>query len=74
MLCRIRPAEIGFKNNNFKLVDEKRSGALKKFEDKELEEILDEDRSQTPVELGKTLPVDKSTVSKRLKVLGMIQK
>ena len=45
-----------------------------KFEDKELEEILDEDRSQTLTELGKTLRVDESTVSKRLKVLGMIQK
>ena len=37
-------------------------------------EILDEDRSETVAELGKTLEVDESTVSKRLKVLGMIQK
>ena len=47
---------------------------LKKFEDKELEELLDEDRSQTLAELGKTLQVDESTVSKRLNVLGTIQK
>ena len=46
----------------------------KKFEDKELEEILDEDRSQMLAELGKTLQVDESAVSKRFKVLGMIQK
>ena len=38
------------------------------FEGKELEEILDKDRSQTLAELGKTLQVDESTVSKRLKV------
>ena len=63
-----------FKNNDFKLEDKERSGAPRKFEDKELEEILDEDQSQTLAELGKTLQVDESTVSKRLKVLGMIQK
>ena len=63
-----------FKNNDFKLVDKERSGAPKKFEDKELEEILDEDRSQTLAELGRRLQVDESTVSKRLKVLEMIQK
>ena len=34
-----------FKNNDFKLEDKERSGAPKKFEDKELEEILDEDWS-----------------------------
>ena len=77
MLCQIRHAETGFDASKimiFKLEDKGRSGAPKKFEDKELEEILDEDRSQTLVELGKTLQVDKLTVSKRLKVLGMIQK
>ena len=63
-----------FKNNDFKLVDKERSGAPKTFEDKELKGILDEDRSQTLAELGKTLQIDESTVSKRLKVLGMIQK
>ena len=31
-----------FKNNEFKLENKERSGAPKKFEDKELEEILDE--------------------------------
>ena len=64
MLCQIRHAEIGLdasKIMNFKLVDKERSGAPKKFEDKELEEIFDEDRSQTLAELGKTLQVDEST-------------
>ena len=52
-----------FKNNDFKLEDKERSGAPKKFEDKELKEILDENRSQTLAELGKILQVDGSTVS-----------
>ena len=65
-----------FKNSDFKLEDKERFDAPKKFKGKELEEILDEDRSQTPVELGKTLQVNESTVSKCLKVLasGRIQK
>ena len=63
-----------FKNNDFKLEDKESSGAPKKFEDKELDEILDEDRSQMLAELGKTLQVDESTYLKRIKVLGMIQK
>ncbi|KAG5319461.1 MOS1T transposase, partial [Pseudoatta argentina] len=63
-----------FKNNDFELEDKERSGAPKKFEDKELEQLLDEDPSQTLSELGKILQADESTVSKRLKGLGMIQK
>ena len=54
-------------NNDFKLEDKERSGSPKIFEDKELKEILDEDPSLTLAELGKTLQVDESTVSKRLK-------
>ena len=42
-----------FKNSDFKLEDKERSGAPRKFEDKDLEEVLDEDRSQTLEELGK---------------------
>ena len=61
-----------FKNNDFKLEDTERSGAPKKFEDKELEEILNEDRSQKLAELGETLQVDESTVLKQINVLGMI--
>ena len=71
MLCRIRHTETGFgalKIMIFKLEDKERSGAPKKIEDKELEEILGEDRSQTLAELGKTLQVYESTVSKCLKV------
>lgn len=63
-----------FKNNDFELEDKERSGAPTKFEDEELKALLDQDPCQTLVELGKTLQVDASTVSKRLKALGMIQK
>ena len=66
-------SERRFKNNDFKLADQECSGAPKKFEDKQFEEILDEDRSQMLAVLGKTLHVDQSTVSKRLKVLRTIQ-
>ncbi|KAG5323385.1 MOS1T transposase, partial [Pseudoatta argentina] len=62
-----------FKNNDFQLEDKERSGAPKKFQDEELEQLLDEDPSQTLSELGEILQVDESTVSKRLKGLGMIQ-
>ncbi|KAG5318939.1 MOS1T transposase, partial [Pseudoatta argentina] len=62
-----------FKNNDFELEDKERSGAPKKFQDKELEQFLDEDPSQTLSELGKVLQVDESPVSKRLKGLGMIR-
>ncbi|KAG5322328.1 MOS1T transposase, partial [Pseudoatta argentina] len=63
-----------FKNNDFELEDKERSGAPKTFQDKELEQLLDEDPSQTLSELEKILQIDESTVSKRLKGLGMIQK
>ncbi|GBP47437.1 Mariner Mos1 transposase [Eumeta japonica] len=54
--------------------DKEYSGAPKKFEDEKLEKLLDQDRYQMLTELGKTLQVDELTVSKGLKVLGMIQK
>jgi len=39
-----------------------------------LEALLEEDSCQTLKELPETLNVDESTVSKRLKAMGMIQK
>lgn len=53
------------------LVNQKRQ---KKFEDEELEALPEEDSYQTFKELSKILNVDESTVSKRLKAMGMIQK
>jgi len=62
------------KNNDFDVEDKERSGAPKKFEDKELEALLHEHSCQTLVELAESLGVDHTTISKRLKILGMIQK
>ena len=76
MLCRIRYAETAFDASKIMILNLRIKNILahQKFEDKEFEEILAEERSQTLAELGKTLQLDESTVSKRLKVLGMIQK
>lgn len=63
-----------FKNNDFDVKNKQRSGAPKKFEDEELETLLNEDPCQTQAELAELLGVDGITVFKRLKALGMIQK
>ena len=50
---------------------ERCSGASTKFEDEELETLLNEDPRQTLKELSKSkLNVDESIVNKRLKALG----
>jgi len=63
-----------FKNDDFSVEDKPRSGQPKKFEDKELEALLDEDPSQTQEELAESLGVTQATVSVRLKSMGMILK
>lgn len=63
-----------FKSGNFDLEDEERPGQPKKFEDEELEALLDEDPSQTQEELANTLGVAQQTISDRLKAMGMIRK
>ncbi|KAL0130804.1 hypothetical protein PUN28_002426 [Cardiocondyla obscurior] len=63
-----------FKNDDFDVEDKARSGAPKKFEDEELQALLQQDSGQTLTELGESLGVDHSTIWKRLKALEMIQK
>lgn len=63
-----------FKSGNFDLEDEERSGGPRKFEDGELEAILDEDPSQNQKTLAQTLGVAQPTISLRLKAMGMIRK
>jgi len=46
----------------------------RKYEDTELEALLNEDSCQTQKELALTLGVTQQTISYRLKSLGMIQK
>ena len=63
-----------FKSGDFVLEDEDRPGQPKKFEDEELEALLDEDCCQTQEELAESLGVTQAAVSKRLKAAGYIQK
>jgi len=54
--------------------DKPRSGQPKKFKDKELKALLEEDQSQTQEELAESLEVTQQAVSVRLRAIGMIQK
>ncbi|GFT28201.1 mariner Mos1 transposase [Trichonephila clavipes] len=49
-------------------------GREKVFEDAELEALLDQDSCQMQQELSGSLGVTQQDISKRLKVMGMIQK
>jgi len=62
-----------FKDGDFSVEDKPRSGQPKKFEDKELE-ALEEDQSQTQEELAESLGVTQQTVSVLLRAMEMIQK
>jgi len=55
----------GSKNNDFDVENKERSGASKKFEDKELKALLYEDSYQTLAELAESLGIDHTTISKR---------
>jgi [histone H3]-lysine36 N-dimethyltransferase SETMAR len=63
-----------FKDGDFSVEDKPRPGQPKKFEEKKLEALLDEDPTQTQDELADTLEVTQQAVSVRLKSIGMIQK
>ena len=60
-----------FKDGDFSVEDKPRSGP-KKFEDKKLEALLEEDQSQTQEELAESLGVTQQAVSVRLRTMGMI--
>jgi len=63
-----------FKSGNFDLEDQERAGCPKKFEDAELQALLDVDPCQTQEELALSLEVTQQNISLRLKAMGMIQK
>ena len=63
-----------FKSGDFGLEDEGRPGQPKKFEDEELEALLDEDCCQTQEELAESLGATQAAISKRLKAARYIQK
>ncbi|GFX90408.1 mariner Mos1 transposase [Trichonephila clavipes] len=61
-------------NGDFDVEDQHGGGREKVFEDAELEALLDQDSCQTQQELAGSLGVTQQAISKRLKVMGMIQK
>lgn len=63
-----------FKSGDFDTNDKEREGRPSKFEDAELESLLDEDSCQTQDELAETLGVTQQAISNRLKNMGMVQK
>lgn len=58
-----------FKSGNFNVNDAERPGQPKKFEDDELQALLDEDTAQTLKELAEA-----STISDRLHAMRKLQK
>lgn len=63
-----------FKRGDFELDNEERGRPPKKFEDAELQALLDADNTQTRKMLAKTLNVDRGTISVRLRAMGKVQK
>ncbi|GFW24574.1 mariner Mos1 transposase [Trichonephila clavipes] len=63
-----------FKYGDFEVEDQHGGGREKVFEDAESEALLDQDSYQTQQELSGSLGVIQQAISKRLKVMGMIQK
>lgn len=63
-----------FKNGDFDVRNEERGRPPKKFEDADLEALLDEDNTQTQQQLADQLNVTREAISIRLKAMGKIQK
>ena len=63
-----------FKSGTFDLSNKDRGKPPKKFEDAELQALLDEDSTQTLKQLAKALGLDQRTISRRLHAIGKAQK
>jgi histone-lysine N-methyltransferase SETMAR len=63
-----------FKSGDFDLDNKERGKPPKKFEDSELQSLLDEDDAQSQEQLAEELNVDQATISRRLQALGKIRK
>lgn len=63
-----------FRSGDFDISDKKCKNRPKKFEDTELQALLDEDATQTQEMLAEQLNVSRGAISKRLKAMQKIQK
>lgn len=63
-----------FKSGDFNVKDKERSGQPKKFEDEELQALLDENSAQSLKELSEALNVGQTTVYDRLHAMGKVPK
>jgi len=63
-----------FKSGDFDLKDKEHPGAAKRFEDEDLQVLLDEDPTQSQQILAEKLNVSRVAICQRLKALGKIQK
>ena len=63
-----------FRNGDFDVEEQHGGGSKKVFEDAELEALLDQDSCQMQQELAGSLGVTQQAISKRLKVMGRIEK
>ena len=64
----------GFKNFDFDLKDKERLGQPKKFEDSELQALLDKDNTQTQQQMAEGLNVGRKTICDCLHAMQKIQK
>lgn len=62
-----------FKSGDFSVEDEERPGRPEKFDDQDLQALLDKDPTQTKTQLAQALGVVQSIVSRRLKKMGKIR-
>lgn len=63
-----------FRSGDFGIENAERGRPSKKFEDIELEALLDEDNGQTQEMMAEQLGVTQKTISKRLNKMGMVLK
>jgi histone-lysine N-methyltransferase SETMAR len=63
-----------FRDNDFDVRNEERGRPPKKFEDTDLQALLDEDDTLTQKQMAKMLNVTQPSISDRLKAMGKIQK
>ena len=63
-----------FKSGDFDLSDNEHPRAAKKFENEELQALMDEDQTQSQQQLAQTLNVTRGAICQRLKAMGKIQK